>query len=122
MATVTWPERLPDPTEASFAPVETTEVTKMASGRRRVRRFIPQPISLGQLTYTFTPEEYEFFNGWWKYTLSNGTNLVQFDETSAMMTEVGFRLIQYVPNTLSAPLDLAGKIQLSVQFYGLQEA
>ena len=123
MIVVTYPLNLPEPTSVSHSrPSELMRATKMQSGRRRVRNVMPGVLSSGTLKWTFLPEEYRIFQGWWTHILRNGSYEILFDEDSAMVKDVGFRLIMLRTNTLSAPTTVDSKVEVQCEFYALQEA
>lgn len=121
--TISYPLNLPQPTSVSFGlPANLSETVKMASGRRRVRSVIPGMLYEGTVKWTFDPDEYRLFMGWWVHVLRNGSHLIEFDDDSAMVLNVGLKRIMLKTNTLSAPAELASKVEVSCGFYGLQEA
>ena len=123
MTVGTYPLNLPEPTSVTHArPSELMRAIKMQSGRRRVHNAMPGALSAGTLKWTFLPEEYRIFQGWWTHLLQNGSYEILFDEDSAMVKDVGFRLIALRTNTLSAPATADSKVEVQCEFYALQEA
>lgn len=67
-------EQLPLPsTDFSSKPVTNTVQTQFTSGRVRRRRLGYGKYHTVKLTWSLSPEEYDFFMGWWEFVLSLGT-------------------------------------------------
>lgn len=123
MTIVTYPLNLPEPTSVTHTrPRDFMKVSKMQSGRRRVRNVMPGLLSSGTIKWTLLPEEFRIFQGWWTHILRNGSHEILFDEDSAMVKDVGFHLIMLRTNTLSAPTTVDSKVEVQCEFYALQEA
>lgn len=123
MTIATYPLNLPEPTSITYArPDELLRATKMQSGRRRVSNMMPGVVFAGTITWQFLPEEFRIFQAWWTHILRNGSHEILFEEDSAMVSQVGFRLIMLQPNTLSAPALVSSRVEVQCGFYALQES
>lgn len=82
--------------QASYSakPVTNTVTTTFASGRPRRRRMGHGKYYAAKLSWSLSPEEYDFFMGWWEHKLSLG--VLPFQVEMATGALLGPHVVQLV--------------------------
>jgi hypothetical protein len=107
---------IPIPQADYSAKVQTnTATTTFTSGRVRRRRLGWGKYQTAKLTWLFSPEEYEFFMGWWEYALSLGTR--PFSIMMATGATLGEHLCQFVSDPDSVLSDYFWKVSIDTIIY-----
>lgn len=107
---------LPLPQADYGAKVQTNTVsTTFTSGRVRRRRMGYGKYHAAKLTWLLSPEEYEFFMGWWEHALSLGTR--PFSIEMATGATLGEHLCQFVNDPESTLSDYFWKVSLDTVIY-----
>ncbi|QQM14081.1 hypothetical protein pVco14_031 [Vibrio phage pVco-14] len=94
---IPYPSQAPMATDGSL-----NKTLKMASGRRRTATQIPGLLDTVSLRWKFTPEEFAFFMGWWKWMLNNGSSVVRFDNTDEFYLQTGIEYCMFKRNSFKA--------------------
>lgn len=103
----------------SSKPVTNTATTTFASGRVRRRRLGSGKYRTAKLMWQLSPEEYDFFMGWWEHVLRLGTE--QFAINMATGAVLGPHVVLMVDDPEETLQGYFWKVSCSVVVYSKPE-